>query len=367
MRIKKATFQVMRLPLAEPIRSARTPFRSTGLLSLDTDSGEVGWGEASPHSVAGQDLGRLGEALLNADPFDIRRILMQVSEQGLANAVETALYDLMGKSLQIPICTLLGGKYRERIGLTWVVTSRGDPEQRAKEALQFVERGFKEIKLKVGVDPKADLKAIEAMRELIGEDINIRVDANCMWTENPKVAIKIIKSMEPHDLQAVEDPISRLASEDPKNLAQIRNAIVPLLEADAIYRSPQGAYKLLQEGAVDVINIDFTKHGFSYGQAKEVLSVTKAAGACCILGALGSESGVGSAALAHFAASSPYLESLSPYGAEILGPLWNEEDILKDPLKVEDGYLELPSGPGLGVEIDQERIERHKTREYVIT
>ncbi|HEX6971135.1 MAG TPA: enolase C-terminal domain-like protein, partial [Limnochordia bacterium] len=257
-------------------------------------------------------------------------------------AIDIAAHDLAAKTLGLPVHRLLGGAVRRRVPLAWAV-GLGSTEEMVREAQQYVARGFRTIKLKIGRDPRQDLQNVAAVREAIGPEIALRVDANQGYTVD--VAIPTLRRMEAYDLQLIEQPVPRW---DLSGMAKIAAALdTPILADEAVFDA-HDAWRVIREQAADLINIKIMKPGGLY-PSKQVAAVAAAAGVPCLVGSM-IEMGPGTAAGLHFAASTPNVL----YPSELIGPVMLAGDVICEdrfaPSAV-PGYLEVSDEPGLGVSL----------------
>lgn len=295
----------------------------------------------------------LAPAIMGEDPFNLEAIFDKmfkaVKNHLFAKcAIDFALHDLMAKALNIPLYKLLGGKTGEKVPVTWVIGIKS-LEEAAKEARDFVNRGFKELKLKAGSDWKGDLERVKAVREAVGWDIPLRVDPNQAWSV-PR-AINVIKKMERYQLQLVEQPTPAW---DLDGLAEVARAVDTPILIDEGVRTPEDAVKVVRTEAADMINLKIGKIGGIFYSSK-INAIAEASDIPCLVGSM-LEGSIGTAASAHFAISAPNLK----FAHDLIGPLFRADDVVKEPLKVEDGYVEVPEKPGTGVELDEAKLESLK-------
>ena len=271
-----------------------------------TDYGVEGWGEASPsRRVTGETvetvveaLSRIAPRLVGACPLRIERnveTMDQVVEGNPAAkaTIDIALHDVLGKTAGKPLFTLLGG-YRAEV-LTDFTLSIKTPKEMAADAVKAVEKGFKALKLKVGVNPSEDVERVRMVREAVGEGVEIRVDANEGWS--PEQAVEVLNRVEKFRIRFVEQPVP---AHDVKGLARVRRESPIPVMADESVHSPYDALRLIREEAVDMMNIKLAKSG-GILKARKISDVAEAAGVSCMIGCM-SESEIGVAAGAHFAA-----------------------------------------------------------------
>jgi len=293
----------------EPFRVALgTSAKSENILvRVVTDLRIEGWGEASSsYGITGETpetivktLDKISPKLICMSPFRIEQIVETMDKFVKGNsaakaAVDMALYDIFGKMVRKPLFMLLGG-YRKEI-LTDITLGIKSPKEMAKDAVKAVRKGFKALKVKVGVNPAEDVERIRLIREAVGGDIQIRIDANQGWT--PKQAIEVLNKIQRFNIQFAEQPTP---AEDIKGLVEVRkNSSIPVM-ADESVHSPEDALRLIQAEAVDLINIKLMKSG-GILKARKIATVAEAAGMPCMVGCM-SESEIGVAAGAHLAAA----------------------------------------------------------------
>jgi muconate cycloisomerase len=326
---------------------------------VDTDAGITGIGEVDSvfkrrGALLRSDLDHaLIPAVLGEDPTRITHLVIKMDRalDGVEEAkagIEMALWDILGKALNVPVYKLLGGKVRDRIPLSYSIPF-GTPEQMAELAVERVEAGHRTIKVKVGSDngPR-DIAAVGMIRKAVGPDIKLRVDGNMGWP-NAKHAIGMIRAMEPHDLELVEQP---LPPYDLVGMAEVRRNIGVPLMADESIRNPRSAMDVIRAGAADIANVYVTEAG-GLLNATRIFAMCEAASIPCMIGSM-PEFGIGTAAQIHLGVA---MTNLGP-DSDACGVLYHAEDLLKTPLKIEDGFSYPPEAPGLGVEIDMNILER---------
>jgi muconate cycloisomerase len=328
------------------------------IVFVETDGGITGIGEiASVFKRRGRLLARdveaaLAPAVVGEDPFRIAHLAgrMDAALDGVEEAkagIEMALWDVVGKALGTPVYNLLGGKVRERIPLSYSVPF-GEPAAMAEYAAQRVREGHRTIKVKVGNAPAGDVEAVRRVREAIGPEVRLRVDANMAWP-TAKEAIRLIRSMEPWDLELVEQP---LPPRELDAMAEVRRAIGVPLMADESVRTPRDAMEVIRRGAADIVNVYITEAG-GLLRARQIFALCEAAGLPCMIGSM-PEFGIGTAAQIHLGVA---MSNLGP-DSDTCGVLYHAEDLLRTPLRIEGGFAYPPEGPGLGVEIDMDVLER---------
>jgi muconate cycloisomerase len=325
---------------------------------VDTDAGLTGVGEiASVFRRRGRLLARdveavLGPAVVGEDPGRLAHVVRKMDQalDGVEEAkagIEMACWDILGKALGVPVYALLGGKVRERIPLSYSIPF-GEPRAMADYAAARVREGHRTVKVKVGNAPAVDLEAVRRVRDAIGPDVRLRVDANMAWP-TAKEAIRLIRAMEAWDLELVEQP---LPPRDLDAIAEVRRAIGVPLMADESIRTPRDAMEVVRRGAADIANVYVTEAG-GLLNASRIFAVCEAAGMPCMIGSM-PEFGIGTAAQIHLGLA---MTNLGP-DSDTCGVLYHAEDLLTRPLRIEGGYAYPPEGPGLGVEVDMAVLER---------
>lgn len=293
-----------------------------------------------------------GPAIIGESVFNISKIVQKMDKLWMGNnwsksVVEQALYDAAAKTINRPLVDLLGGKVRDRFPLVGGVGT-DTPEGMAKTSREFVDRGFKTIKLKIGSadNLSLDVARVRLVREEIGPDILIRVDGNGVY--NVQDSIRLIRQIEKYDLDHVEQPI---AEWDLEGMARIRKAIdVPLL-ADESVHTPIDAYRAIKAEAADAIKIKLAKCG-GFQKAQEIIALCKAAGVEVILG-----NGIGTSAASFAELALACANPVVMPAGEFPAPDKLGKDILIHPMEIVDGVAILPTRTGLGSALDYDAFK----------
>jgi len=328
------------------------------IVFVDTDAGITGIGEVSSvfkrrGALLRNDLEQsLVPVVANEDPFRIAYLVQKMDRalDGVEEAkagIEMALWDIVGKALGTPVYNLLGGKVRDRVPLSYSVPF-GEPSQMAEFARERVRAGHRTIKVKVANEAATDIAAVRLVREAIGPNVKLRVDGNMGWP-NAKHAVHMIRAMEKWDLELVEQP---LPADDLDGMAEVRRSINVPLMADESIRNPRSAMKVIHRGAADIANVYVTEAG-GLLNAMRIFAMCEAAGMPCMIGSM-PEFGIGTAAQIHLGVA---MTNLGP-DSDTCGVLYHQEDLLTRPLKIENGFSYPPDGPGLGIEVDTDVLER---------
>ncbi|CAN5166740.1 enolase C-terminal domain-like protein [soil metagenome] len=332
------------------------------LLEVDTDEGLVGLGEAAAYPSADIVLAVLRSVeplVLGEDAFAIERIMKRITVVGTWHhvkatspgiaAVEMACWDLVGKACGQPLVNLFGGRVRDRVEYFYYL-SRMPAAEIGAEARRGLEAGFRTLYLKVGSDdPREDIERVAAVRHAAGPEALIRVDANEAWSAG--AAIRVVREMERSGLELVEQPVS---GRNLPEMAYVRSRIATPLLANEASWTRYDQLEVIRAGAADVVSIDNQMDG-------GLLNLKRAAGMCEVAGlpvlkhSLG-ELGVAMDAAAHVLAATPNVLYASQGYASLLS-----DDIVvgASPLPYVEGCLELPTAPGIGVELDTERVQRY--------
>ncbi|MEW6627540.1 MAG: muconate/chloromuconate family cycloisomerase [Pseudomonadota bacterium] len=266
-------------------------------------------------------------------------------------AVETALLDLMGKRLGCPVSELLGGgRVRSSMPVAWTLAS-GNTEQDIEEAERVLEEKRHRIfKLKIGKrSVREDVAHVGAICKAVGSRGSVRVDVNQNWDEaQADLGMGML-----HDVGValVEQPI---AGDDVAAMARLSaKHIIPLMADEALH-GPRTALRVASSAAARVFAIKIAQSG-GLVAAGEVASIGAAAG-IGIYGGTMLEAGVGTAASAHLFSTFPAIE----WGTELFGPLLLTDEILAEPLQYGDFELQVPTGPGLGIALDEDKVSHYR-------
>jgi L-alanine-DL-glutamate epimerase-like enolase superfamily enzyme len=315
-----------------------------------TWSGETQWG--GKHIL--DDL--IAPTIIGIDPMAIATILQTMErvvkgQPFVKAAVEMACWDITGQAAGLPLCQLLGGTDHDSVHLKFV-TSASDPDDASAVATWAVEQGFDTIKIKVGIDPAADIARIRTVREAVGPQVRIGVDANTGWTLHD--AITTGRRLEAYDLLFIEQPVG---DKNPRWLAQVRAALHTPIVADESVFTLWDALAVVQAEAADVISVYPGKNG-GITNTRKIAAVAEAAGLACLVGS-NLELGVASAAMLHVALATPVIAS-ERYPCDIIGPLYQADDLLTEPLRIEAGRIYRPAGSGLGVQLDEAKLAHYR-------
>ena len=264
------------------------------IVELHTDTGAVGYGEAPPTGVitgdtTGAILGAIRDhiapALLGRDLDEFEDLTAAVQKALVHNtsakaAVDMALWDLLGQKYSAPVYRMLGGARRNIV--TDITISVNPPEEMARDARTAVQRGYDCLKVKVGIDPELDVARLAAVRQAVGRDIRLRIDANQAW--NAKQAVRILNQMQEKglDIEFVEQPVPAADLEGMQYVT--RHADVPVLADESVF-SPADALRIMQTGAADLVNIKLMKCG-GITNALRIAAAAEVYGVECMIGCM---------------------------------------------------------------------------------
>jgi L-Ala-D/L-Glu epimerase len=353
------------LPFRNPYKTARGTLkrREMVLLRVHTGVGIIGLGEAVPLSLRGgfsldhivDELLRLrggfAEASAKERPRILSRALFQMSAPSRC-ALFTAWDDMAGKAQDMPAWKLQGGLANGPLRCN-ATLSAGEPEEVAEQALRWSNEGFDTFKLKLGLS--RDVEQVAAVRDALGDGPKLRVDANGVW--GPSEAASKLREMAEFEIELAEQPCGSLAE-----LAEVRgDSAVPIV-ADESVATEEEAERAVEIRACDFATLKLSKVG-GPGHARSIASVLSSYMSSALDGP------VGIAAAAHTARALYPREADEAHGEESRDPgvahglatqLLFAETIASRECELRDGHLHLPDGPGLGVEIDDAALERHR-------
>lgn len=297
-----------------------------------------------------------GPAMIGECVFETAKLLQKMDRLWMHNlwskaVLEQALFDAAAKSINRPLIDLIGGKVRDRFPLVGGIGT-DTPEAMAASAREFVNRGFGTIKLKIGEEskkPTLDVERVRLVREEVGPDVVIRVDANGVFGADVQAAIKLARALEPFDLDHFEQPLSADCIE---GMARIREAVDVPLMADESVHSLRDAIAVVQAGAADIVKLKMAKNG-GYQKCRDIITICTSAGIGIELGN-GLQTSAASLHELNLACSNPLVR---PAG-EFTGPDKLVSDILEQPMQIVDGDAILPTGAGIGSGINYEMFNR---------
>lgn len=341
------------VPLRTPFKTALRTVNSVEdiIVEITTDSGSIGYGEAPPTgaitgdtalAIIGAIQDHIGKTILGRDLEDFEPLLQAVQRSIVGNtsakaAVDMALWDLYGQRYKIPVCKLLGGGKNQLV--TDITISVNDPETMAQDAIKALNRGYDCLKMKVGVEPTLDVLRLKAVREAVGQDITIRIDANQAW--QPKQAVRILNQMQEQglDIELVEQPVKAHDLEGLKYVTE--RSYVPVLADESVF-SPENAMTILKMGAADLINIKLMKCGGIYNALK-IASAAEVYGVECMIGCM-LEAKISVNAAVHLACAKNIITRV-----DLDGPVLCSEDPVLGGAVFSEKRITVSDAPGLGI------------------
>lgn len=316
------------------------------------------WSEESVEAIKANIDAYLAPAVqgMRADLFEEagRRMDLAAKRNNAAKgAIETALFDAVGKALGVPAATLLGGAVRDRIPVLWTLAS-GDVGQEIEEAREKLDRRLhRTFKVKVGAGaPEVDLARMRRLVEALGDRAEFIVDANQAWDET--VSARCLPVLKDLGVRLVEQPVPAWNVPAMARLRQRPDA-PPLLADESVFDA-HDMLRVASAGAADAVSLKIVKHAGLLG-TRRVAAVAEAAGIGLYGGCL-LESSVGAAA--HLQVFSTFRDLA--WGCEHFGPQILREDLVREPLHFADYHIHIPNGPGLGVVLDEGQINKFARR-----
>ncbi len=341
--------------------TVKTTQRSV-VVRVRAEDGSVGLGNIDPspgYSVetVEQSLAairqHLGPAVVGWDAGNVHRLLQRMDDR-LAGyldakaAIEMACVDLLARRLGIPVHQYLGGAVVDSLRFNaWVGIV--PPAEAAAEAAKWRARGFSSAKIKVGGGIHADIERLRAVREAVGADMALRVDANAGYSVEQ--AIELGRGLEPLGIELFEQPV---AADDLAGLAAVRKACGLPIMADESITDHASLIRVIRADCADIVKLKVMKQG-GFTRCRRMLETAAAAGLRVVIGH-GFGLGINTVAEIMLASTS---SAVMP-GLECVGPLKTTADIVTRRIDLGSGELPLPQGPGLGVELDEDSLLRHR-------
>jgi muconate cycloisomerase len=371
IRIRKVETIPLHVPFGSPFqiataRESSRDFVETLIVRIHTDQGVTGIGETQAWRRQGSAelLGNLVHSiktqfeplLIGRSPFEINAIMHDLNTT-LYNSlyaqapIGDALYDLMGKCLNVPIHALLGGKCRDNVRVGAVLSMKSTVEATVEAAQVFYDGGIRHFGLKIGVDPTTDLRNAEAIRERFGDGVVLRVDANASM--NFDAAAMLLRKLEPFDIDVAEQPI---AIWDVDGLAALSRMVAIPIMADESVSTDHTLLEIIKKRAATVVQTKTAKNGGIH-YIRRLWNLAEAAGMRIYPGNHPSTS-VATSAVAHMCAASPTPVLEGVFAVGVSGAL--ADDIVENPLRPVNGEISVPDGPGLGVVLDEDKIAKYR-------
>jgi D-galactarolactone cycloisomerase len=350
--------------------------RDTTVIEIVTDEGISGFGEALCHLQQPAQIAQtvietaLADVLRGADPMDTavlwESMYTQTKDFGLKgavinaiSAVDIALHDIVGQAVGLPVYQLLGGAFRESVQAyaTGFFRRPGGvyPDEVVEEAQRHLESGFRAMKMKIGFGVGPDTIDVAAVREAIGPDILLMVDANHAYDTG--LARRLLRSLDELDVFWFEEPVS------PENIdgyIELRAlGTRTLIAACEIEYTLSGFWPWITRRAVDILQPDVAAAG-GFTALKQIIAAAQAANLLVNPHVFGT--GIGLAASLHAVAIVPPIPlsrgAYEPLAEFDQSPHPFRDQVVREPLTMTDGRLTVPTGPGLGIEVDRAALDR---------
>ena len=379
MLVKDIIVHKISAPLDKPFRFSQgwVYTRSSVIVEVIGENGICGFGECLCHGQQSSYLAAAfiehcyREEVIGKESLDVEVIWEKLynksrpfGQQGIAlnalSGLDIALWDLNGKQLGQPVSRLIGGRFREKLAAYATGFYRLEgceyPETSVVDALNFVEEGFKAMKLKVGFTPEKDIEYIRAIRKAVGPDIRLMVDFNACYSQS--VARRIMLELESENIYFYEEI---LPPEDMEGYKALRNLTKSYMVAGEEIFGKISIKNWLANGALDIYQPDIASAG-GFTECKKMAAIAQAYNTAIMPHAWGS--GVSLAAALQFIASLPY----TPMSDEP-SELYLEFDrsshpfrtaLINDGIKYENGYIYVPDKPGIGVEVNRDILEQYR-------
>jgi muconate cycloisomerase len=322
-----------------------------------TTIGGLNYGEESPESIKVNIDTHIAPLLIGMEASQVAKAMAKIRKIIQGNrfakcAIETALLDAQARRLNIPLSELLGGRVRDALPVAWTLASGDTGKDIAEAEAMLAARRHRIFKLKIGLRSVADDVAhVLAIKRALGDAVSVRVDVNQAWSELE--SMHGIAALEAGGIDLIEQPVR---ADNVAALARLTSRFTVPIMADEALHGPIDAYALAGMAAADVYAVKITQSG-GLALAQQVATVAQLAG-ISLYGGTMLEGAVGTAASAHVFST---FSDLS-FGTELFGPLLLTQELLQEPLAYRDFMLQVPRGPGLGIDIDLERLQSLRRR-----
>ena len=336
------------------------------ILRVLTDEGAEGAGEATvSERWSGETIWGcraliehvLGPALVGCDPFDIDFLNQRMDAACRYNwfaksALEMACWDIRGRVEGRPVYELLGGACRDRSLRCRFSMGAYDVERARHRAAELVAQGFTTIKVKVGGRPHDDVARVRAVREVIGPEIELVLDANCGWDAD--TAIDCLHQLESCDVALMEQPTP---DGDYGAMARVRAQVKPKIMADDICFDMVHAQELARNDCCDVISLYPGKNG-GILKSKRIAEFAARHGVACSIGS-NLEYDIATAAMCHMVIATENMK-VEQYPGDMLGPAYHASSIVKKSIQIEGPVVTISNRPGLGIDVDWDVVRENR-------
>ncbi|WP_408010152.1 muconate/chloromuconate family cycloisomerase [Pseudalkalibacillus sp. A8] len=364
--IKSLFTEILDIPIKRPhqFSTVQVSSKSFVLLRLELSNGIIGIGEGTTPGIwwNGESVETMklvidhyaAPLLLEEDPTYVEKVLQILERHIRGNAfakatIEMALFDALGKTYGVPVHQLLGGLYQDKIPVRWALAS-GTPEGDIEEGKNSVLSGhYQKFKTKSGKEaPEDDARRSIRIADGLRSHSTIGIDPNGSWDR--LTTMKWMDAFFDAGIDFLEQPLPPQDIDGAALLSSMKK--VPIM-ADESLASPQDGLRLAKEKAADIFSLKIHKSGGMKNTVK-IAGIAEAAGIPCF-GGTSLESSIGTAACLHTYGSIPNLD----YGCELFGPDWLADDPVMEPLSIKEGFIQVPDRPGLGIELDEEKVSKY--------
>ena len=324
---------------------------TVGISSIEPSATAKSPGTAAELMVTLRD--KVAPAMIGLDATNVHHLIelmdkLTPTQPGAGAAAEMACVDLVARSLGVPIHTYLGGAVHTRLEFNgWI--GMLEPEAAAADAQRWLKAGFRSAKIKVGSGVEADRDRVAAVRDAVGSAMQLRIDANTLYDAD--TSLELCKLVKRFDLQFFEQPAPK---DDIAGLARVRRlGGIPVMADESISDHPS-LIKVIKADAADFIKFGIKQAG-GILRASRMLATAQAAGLPCVIG---HGFGLDPSTLAEIMLSASSRNVVA--GLECVGPLKVTDSVATTRLDISSASIALPDGPGLGIELDEAKLEKYR-------
>ena len=326
---------------------------TVGISSIEPSAAAKSPGTAAELAVTLRD--KIAPAIIGKDPLNIHRLIelfdaLTPTQPGAAAGAEMACADLAARICNVALYDYLGGAMQSQVEFNgWIGVL--SPEKAAAEAQRWLKMGFRSTKIKVGGGIEADRDRVAAVREAVGSAMKLRIDANMLYDAD--TSLKLCKMVKPFDLQLFEQPAPK---DDLAGLARVRReGGIPVMADESVY-DYRSLLAVIKADCADFIKFGIKQAG-GILRASRMLATAEAAGVPCVIG---HGFGLDPSTIAEIMLAATSRNVVA--GLECVGPLKVVDTVTTTRLDISSGRLALPAGPGIGVTLDESKLERYRSK-----
>jgi L-alanine-DL-glutamate epimerase-like enolase superfamily enzyme len=367
MKIEHIDLTFLNLPLVRPevwVWGKRSSY-TVGLVELHTDAGVTGIGEVNVCMGPNPDVIRamteqMSELFVGDTALAPQRLVNRVLGAGwypfhrtaalVLGGLEMACWDAVGKHLGQPVATFFGGALKTSFASMYYIQAQSDLDAMVEQARDAVGRGFGTIYFKVAIEEERDIELVRRVREAVGPGAKIRVDANEGWS--PGTAVRVLRRMAPFVIEYIEQPVSMF---DLDGMAHVRRASGVAVGANQTSWGQHQILEIVKRNAADVIMTDPHQEGGLLA-TKKILGLCEMAGLPFVNHAFNATTITLAAHMQVMCTSSSTILAIQGH------PDFLADDYVTQPLDYTGGTLEVSEGPGLGLEVDRDKLARYAAR-----